>query len=281
VTHPGWAGDPILADLAAETESLLAEIAGLEDGPEGIDRPTPSDPWTIRDQISHLAGFDEKARVSAVDPDGFMADVATDFADGGGALMERQLAEGRSKSAAEVVGWLRSARSALLAAFAEADPEVRVPWYGPPMKMRSSAVARLMETWAHGVDVVDALGIERAPTARLFHIAELGVKTFRFSFQNRGLAVPEGRARVSLVGPSGEVRTWNEDATDAVSGAVEDFCLVVAQRRNLADTALEVDGPIAEAWMTNAQVFAGPPGPGRSATTTERTQGSIRRIRRI
>jgi uncharacterized protein (TIGR03084 family) len=115
----------------------------------------------------------------------------------------------------------------------------------------------------------------------LFHVAELGVKTFRFSFQNRGLAVPEGRARVSLVGPSGEVRTWNEDATDAVSGAVEDFCLVVAQRRNLADTALEVDGPIAEAWMTNAQVFAGPPGPGRSATTTERTQGSIRRIRRI
>jgi uncharacterized protein (TIGR03084 family) len=141
------------------------------------------------------------------------------------------------------------------------------------MKMRSSAVARLMETWAHGVDVADALGIERAPSNRLFHVAELGVKTFRFSFQNRGLAVPEGRVRVSLVGPSGEVRTWNEDATDSVSGAVEDFCLVVAQRRNLADTALEVEGPIAEAWMTHAQVFAGPPGPGRPATTTERTQG--------
>ena len=273
MTHAGWQGDSILADLDAETESLLEVVAGLEDGPKGIDRPTPSDPWTIRDQISHLAGFDEKARVAVVDAERFMADVANDFADGGGTLMERQFAEGRSKSASEVVDWLRAERSALLAAFAEADPELRVPWYGPPMKTRSSAVARLMETWAHGVDVVDALGVEREPTERLFHVAELGVKTFRFSFQNRGLEVPEGRVRVALVGPSGEIRTWNEDAADLVSGAVEEFCLVVAQRRNLADTRLVVEGPIAEAWMTNAQVFAGPPGPGRPPTTTERTVG--------
>lgn len=271
MSHPGWNDDPLLDDLAAETESLLAVFDGLGEGPDGIDRVTPSEPWTIRDQISHLAGFDEKARIAATDPDRFVAAFADDFADGGDALMESQFAAGRSRSPAGVVDWLRTERAALIAAFRELDPEERVPWYGPPMKTRSSAEARLMETWAHGVDVVDALGVVREPTNRLFHVAALGVKTFRFSFQNRGLDVPEARVRVDLTGTSGDVRTWNDESTDVVRGPVEDFCLVVAQRRHLADTALDVSGPIAAAWMTHAQVFAGPPGPGRPPHT--RTQG--------
>ena len=32
------------------------------------------------------------------------------------------------------------------------------PWYGPSMSARSFVTARLMETWAHGMDVADALG---------------------------------------------------------------------------------------------------------------------------
>lgn len=269
MSHPGWNGDPILDDLAAETASLLDVVDDLEEGPDGIDRMTPSEPWTVRDQLSHLAGFDAKARLSATDPERFMAELADDFSDGGDALMERQFAEGRTMSPGEVVEWLRTERAALITAFGDLDPEERVPWYGPPMKTRSSAVARLMETWAHGVDVVDALGAGREPTDRLFHVAELGVKTFRFSFQNRGLEVPETRVRVELTAPSGAVRTWNPDSSDSVVGLVEDFCLVVAQRRHLADTTLEVSGPVAAAWMTNAQVFAGPPGPGRKSTRTQ------------
>lgn len=258
-----WEGDSILADLAAETESLLSITDGLGPGPDGIDRMTPAEPWTIRDQLSHLAGFDEKAHISATDPERFMAELADDFGDGGDALMERQFAHGRSMSPAEVIDWLRTERAALIEAFAGLDPEARVPWYGPPMKTRSSAVARLMETWAHGVDVADALEVVREPTDRLFHVAELGVKTFRFAFQNRGMKVPETRVRVALEGPTGTVQTWNEDSSDVVSGPVEDFCLVVAQRRNVADTALEVGGEVAQLWMRHAQVFAGPPGPGR------------------
>jgi uncharacterized protein (TIGR03084 family) len=268
VTHPGWADDPILDDLAAETETLLAVVEGLD--AEDMDRMTPSEPWTVRDQLSHLAGFDEKARLAATEPDRFMQDLADDFADGGDALMASHFEKGRALTAAGVVDWLRRERAALIAAFRSSDPEQRIPWYGPPMRTRSSAEARLMETWAHGVDVVDALGIRQEPTDRLFHIAELGVKTFRFSFQNRGLEVPESRVRVVLEGPSGTVRTWNPEAEDTVMGAVEDFCLVVAQRRHVADTGLAVHGPVAEAWMTHAQIFAGPPGPGRAS----RTQGS-------
>lgn len=266
-----WNGDPILDDLAAETESLLALVQGLGPGPDGIDRMTPAEPWTIRDQLSHLAGFDEKARISATDGERFMAELADDFGDVGNALMERQFAHGRSLSPAGVVDWLRTERAALITDFAGLDPETRIPWYGPPMKTRSSAVARLMETWAHGVDVADALGMVRDPTDRLFHVAELGVKTFRFAFQNRGMAVPESRVRVTLEAPSGAVQTWNEGSSDVVSGPVEDFCLVVAQRRNVADTALVVEGAVAELWMHHAQVFAGPPTPARPPT---RTQGS-------
>lgn len=261
-----WSGDPILDDLAAETESLLALVDGLDEGPAGIDRITPAAPWTIRDQISHLAGFDERARIAATDPDRFLAELTDDFADGGDALMQRQFEVGQAMTPVAVVDWLRRERAALIEAFARLDPEARIPWYGPPMKTRSSAVARLMETWAHGVDVADALGVVRDPTDRLFHVAELGVKTFRFSFQNRGLDVPHERVRVSLTGPSGVVRTWNDEATDSVTGPVEDFCLVVAQRRNVADTGLEVTGGVAESWMHHAQVFAGPPGPGRPPT---------------
>ena len=269
MNHPGWDGDPILDDLAAETDSLVAVVEGLEAGPEGIDRMTPSEPWTVRDQISHLAGFDMKARIAATEPERFMAELEADFADGGDALMESHFAAGRGLSPADVVEWWTRERRALIAAFRSLDPAKRIPWYGPPMKTRSSAEARLMETWALGVDVVDALGVNRPPTDRLFHVAELGVKTFRFSFQNRGMDVPETRVRVELTGPSGAVRTWNPDSSDSVVGLVEDFCLVVAQRRHVADTTLQVSGPVATAWMTNAQVFAGPPGPGRKSTRTQ------------
>jgi uncharacterized protein (TIGR03084 family) len=269
VTHPGWESDPTLDDLAAETDALLAIVEGLDAGPDGIDRMTPSEPWTVRDQLSHIAGFDIKARVAATDPERFLAELGEDFADGEDALMESQFEEGRALSPQGVIQWVRTERAALIDAFRGLDPEERIPWYGPPMKTRSSAVARLMETWAHGIDVEDGLGVLREPTDRLFGVAELGVKTFRFSFENRGLAVPEGRVRVELVGPSGAVRVWNADSSDSVRGPVQDFCLVVAQRRHVTDTSLEVNGDVATAWMTHAQVFAGPPGPGRPP----RTQG--------
>ncbi len=170
---------------------------------------------------------------------------------------------GRSLTHSQVLDWWRSAREAELGAFATIAPDETIPWYGPPMKARSAVSARLMETWAHGHDVADALGITRPPTARLFHIAELGVKTFSWSFLNRNLEVPAERVRVSLIGPDGSTRVWNEPMSNSITGRVDDFCLVVAQRRNYRDTSLAIDGDVARRWMEIAQVFAGPPGPGR------------------
>ena len=82
---------------------------------------------------------------------------------------------------------------------------------------------------------------------------------------SRGLLVPEEEVRVQLIGPAGEIWTWNGEAGQSVKGPAEDFCLVVVQRRHLEDTALVVDGPLAEEWMGIAQAFAGPPTDGRPA----------------
>jgi uncharacterized protein (TIGR03084 family) len=256
--------DAVLIDLADEHASLDRLVADLPS--ESWDLPTPAEPWTIRDQISHLAFFDEQAALSVADPDAFMRGVNEALAQGVEAYMSHHLDKGRSMAPADLLAWWRTARTDLLAAFRAADPDERVPWYGPPMRARSSAVARLMETWAHGTDVADALRVHRPPTDRLFHIAELGVKTFRFSFENRGQTAPIERVRVELIGPSGTTSTWNDDADSSIIGPVEDFCMVVAQRRHLEDTDIVVTGETATRWMEIAQVFAGPPGPGRAPT---------------
>ena len=173
-------------------------------------------------------------------------------------------AEARALSAAELLEWWRAGRERILRVLRHADPSLRVPWYGPPMAVASFTTARLMETWAHGQDVVDALGARRAPTARLKHIAHIGVRTRGFSYAIRNLPVPEADVRVELDAPDGSKWTWgSDDAADRVTGPAFDFCLVVTQRRHLDDTAVKGDGPLAQEWLSIAQAFAGGPGEGR------------------
>jgi uncharacterized protein (TIGR03084 family) len=134
------------------------------------------------------------------------------------------------------------------------------------MSAASMATARLMETWAHGQDVHDALGVPREPSDRLRHVAHIGVRTRDFAYLVRDLPVPSEQFRVELTAPSGEVWTWGPaDAANRVRGPALDFCLLVTQRVHRSDTALVADGADAEQWLGIAQAFAGPPGPGRPA----------------
>lgn len=253
----------VAADLEAETVELVRLLEPLGDA--DWDRVTPSEPWTIADQVGHLAYFDEQATLAVTDPEAFadalnrtIPTLVEDVAD---------FHRSRGVSGPETLEWFRQERSKLLATTANADPKNRIPWYGPPMRPRSFFVARLMETWAHGTDVADTLGEQLPVTDRLFLIADLGVRTFSWSFSNRQLDVPDERVRVTVSSPSGMSRVWNEESAQSVSGPVEDFCLVVTQRRHVTDTDLEVDGPLAARWMELAQIFAGPPGPGRPPST--------------
>ena len=259
--------DGLLADLTAETGELDEVLAAL--GAADWELPTPAAGWAVRDQVSHLAYFDETAALAASDPGRFRAGAAALMALGDG--FPDQIAERyRALPAGELLRWFRAARAGFTATFAATDPAARLPWYGPDMSPASSVTARLMETWAHGQDIADAVGVACAPTGRLRHIAHLGVRTLGFSFQLRGRPVPAAPVRVELDAPDGGNWTWGpERAADTVRGPALDFCLVVTQRRNLADTALRAGGPVAAEWMTLAQAFAGAPGPGRPPAASE------------
>ena len=251
--------DALRADLADEHEELDAVVSGLD--PSTWDTPTPAPGWSIRDQISHLAFFDEQAHLAVTDREAFTASLAgiTDV----DSFVNDPLVRTRALPPTEVLEWWRTARRSMLEAFGAADPGERVPWFGPPMSLGSFISARLMETWAHGQDVVDALGKERAPSSRLRHIAHLGVRARPNSYAANGKTAPEEQIRVELQAPDGETWRWNEAASDNVVGPALDFCLVVTQRRHIDDTDLVVEGDLAHEWMSIAQVFAGPPGAGR------------------
>ncbi|NYJ08611.1 TIGR03084 family metal-binding protein [Petropleomorpha daqingensis] len=253
----------LTADLAAESADLYEVLSVLAE-PEW-NRDTPAAGWTVRDQVTHLAYFDGTAVLSATDPERFRADTEAITAEGPD-FPDRIAEKYRGLSGAEAFAWLQRERRDYLDTFGALDPGTQLPWYGPPMSAASSVTARLMETWAHGQDVVDALGLTRRPTLRLRHVAHLGVRTFGWSFVVRGEEPPTVPVRVELTGPDGEPWTWGpEDAADRVTGPAEDFCLLVVQRRHRSQTALTATGPVADRWLDVAQAFAGAPGRGRTA----------------
>ena len=250
----------ICEDLRTEHEELDAVLSDLDEGQWMLMTPSPG--WNIKDQVRHLAYFDDRAALSASDADAFgkhIQEVMSDIS----AFIKMLEGVGKDMSIEKLMGWWRTERNKMLVAYAGIGRKDRLPWYGPPMSALSHATARLMETWAHGQDVFDALRLKRTNTDRLRHVAHLGVTTFGWSYTNRGLEAPQTPTRVELTASSGTVWTWGpEDASDKISGPAEDFCLVVAQRRHVDDTRLEVVGETARDWMLKAQCFAGPPTEG-------------------
>jgi uncharacterized protein (TIGR03084 family) len=253
----------VLVDLVAEQESLDELVAALDD--EQWTLPTPSPGWSIADQVGHLTYFDDTATLAIVDPDAFgeamvaLLDVGTT----GGTADDVTLGRFRTMTPGELLAAWRAGREALATAGATLDDDDRVAWYGPSMGAKSFLTARLMEAWAHGQDIADAVGVTRAPTDRLRHIVRLGFLTRGWTYANRGLEVPAEPVRVELTSPSGD--TWAhgpDDAEQSVAGPALDFCLVTTQRRHVADTALVVTGDAAREWMELAQLFAGPPTDG-------------------
>ena len=143
------------------------------------------------------------------------------------------------------------------------------------MSIRSAITSRIMETWAHGTDVADALGVPLAPTARLRHVADLAVRARAQGYRVRGVDMPSTPVRVALTAPSGEVWTWMSGAHvsdpgrhddpdhsrgEAITGDAEQFCLVLVRRVHVDDTDLVVTGDAAREWMLLGQAFAGSPG---------------------
>jgi len=247
----------VTADLVAEQAALDTVVGGLDD--EQWELATPSPGWTVRDQIGHLAYFDHTAALAITDADAFAASRSALFGAADGDTLT--LGPARAMTPTELLAQWRSNRDTLAAAAATCAEDARVEWYGPSMGAKSFLTARLMEAWAHGQDICDTVGASREPTDRLRHIAQLGSITRGWTYVNRGLDVPEGEVRIELSAPSGDTWVWGpEHGADAtVRGTALEFCLVTAQRRNVADTDLVVEGELAIDWLEKAQLFAGPP----------------------
>ena len=252
---------PIVDDLRAESDYLDSLVADLP--AVSWKQATPAPGWTIAHQIAHLLWTDRVALLSVNDEAGFTAVLGSAAEDPSG-FVDRGAAEIAAIPPAELLADWRSTRQQLHDALLAVPDGRKLPWFGPPMSAASMATARLMETWAHGLDVADALGVEKPATARLRSIAHIGVRTRDFAFAIHNLAVPTEPFRIELAAPDGSTWTWGpEDASQRVTGSAEDFCFLVTQRRPRATLDITAEGDDAQRWLTIAQAFAGPPGPGR------------------
>lgn len=246
-------------DFREESERLHEVLSRLGDAQ--LERKTQFKDWTLNDVIAHLHFWNYAADLSLADGDAF-AELLTDMLEALGENFDHMAYTHR---------WLEGCRGtrllerwhdfylAMSGRFEVADASQRVRWAGPDMSVRSSITARQMETWAHGQEVYDILGLECPNTDRIKNVCVLGVNTFGWTYANRGRETPETRPYVRLTAPSGAIWEWNDaGSADRVEGDAVEFCKVVTQTRNLADTRLVVSGPVAQEWMSMAQCFAGP-----------------------
>ena len=254
-------------DFRAECDALADVLEPLSD--DDFEAETLFKQWTLHDVVAHLHIFNWAADASIHQPNELKS-------------LSDDLRRGRSRglSLREVTDdWLEGQRNravyerwrdyypGMCERLEGVDPKMRVEWFGPSMSVRSSITARQMETWAHGQEVFDVLGLDRSEGDRIKNIVVLGLNTFKWTYAVRKLEVPEIVPHLRLVAPSGDVWDWNEtDKASSIEGSAVEFCQVVTQVRNIADTKLSVKGEVAIEWMSMAQCFAGgpetPPPPG-------------------
>lgn len=261
-------------ELAQLRRDLIDEQHSLEDVVRDLSheqwrRATASPGWCVADQIGHLTYFDAAGVRAITQPDDFVHDVAALVAASATTTVdEYTLREVRALDEAQLLDSWRHHRTALADAARSLRDTTRVAWYGPPMSAKSFLSARLMEVWAHGTDIVDALDALRPASDRLRHVAQLGFNTRQWSYAVRGETAPARDVALELSSPTGELWRWGvPDARDVVRGSAEEFCLVVTQRRHLDDTSLVVSD-LGRHWLVRAQAFAGGPSNGPPPRST-------------
>lgn len=250
--------DLVLADLAAESEQLDGWVSAL--APDGWRTVTTPEGWTVAHQVAHLMWTDETSATAVTDAEAFASGLQEAAKDPAG-FVDAKTERLSALEPAELLERWRASRADLAAALRGVPPGEKVPWFGPPMTPASMATARIMETWAHGRDVAEALCIEAPRDARAKHVCHIGVRTRGFAYLVRGKEAPVEDVRVELAGPDGERWTWgSEDAAAKVTGDGYDFALLATRRRHRDDVDVHAHGDAAEEWLDIVQAFAGLPG---------------------
>jgi uncharacterized protein (TIGR03084 family) len=256
----------VLTDLVAEGDAVEALIKPLE--PHMWHTPTPSAGWTVAHQVGHLLWTDGVAAVAVTDPDQF-AQLVQEKAALGADMVDIGAQEHAARPPQELFHAWRDGRRELADRIAALPEHAKIPWFGPPMSAASMATARLMENWAHGLDIADALGAPWPATNRLKHVAHIGVRARDYAFLVNGLTPPAEPFRVELAAPDGQMWAWGpEQAAQRVAGVALDFCYLVCQRRPPSTLDVVAEGDDARRWLAVAQAFAGPPGSRRKEQET-------------
>jgi uncharacterized protein (TIGR03084 family) len=242
------------ADFLAETEALATLLAPLPD--EAFEEATQFKSWTLNDVIRHLHFWNRAAGLQLTDEAELLRLLGAIGGAGGMRAVEREVVplSGQALRSA----WIETAGE-IAALYRTADPKQRLKWAGPDMSARSSITARLMETWAHGLDCFAALDAPVHDTDRLRHVAWLGWRTLPYAFAvaRREPPAPVAELRIELTAPSGA--TWvygSENADHEVRGPASVWCRVVTHRwREPSPPPLSADGALAVATLEVAQAY--------------------------
>ncbi|MEE4544634.1 TIGR03084 family metal-binding protein [Streptomyces sp. V4-01] len=247
-----------LATEAAELDTLLADL-----NHEQWTTQTPAPGWTVAHQIAHLAFIAGMARLAATDAETFEA-VATEGRKDFQGAVDAKLAEYLADTIPAVYKRWQDEQRAADEALAALPKDGVVPWLVNPLPVGVLAAAGLMELYAHGQDIRDALGVSRTPSDRIGHLAFFGTRTRDFGYLARSIEPPKEEFRFELTAPSGIVWAFGpEDAEQRISGPAEDYCLLITRRRHRDDLALTATGSEAERYLDIAQAYRGPAGEGR------------------
>ncbi|MEN8182996.1 MAG: maleylpyruvate isomerase family mycothiol-dependent enzyme, partial [Myxococcota bacterium] len=215
-------------DLVAEAEDLHGFLLTLTE--QDWSRPTAFKQWTPWDVVAHLHYYDRVSLLALEGEESFGPKrdelIAALRAGLGNAEIARR--EFGDLPPTELLGHWQGACHDLAGQLGRSDPKRRLPWFGPDMGVRMFTTARTMETWAHGQEVYDLMKVPRVYTDRIKNIAVIGIKTFAWTFVNRGLPVPGAPPHLRLVAPSGAIWEWNEpSSSECIRGDATDFCHVV------------------------------------------------------
>lgn len=248
--------DEVVGALREQIDELASLVSGL--GDEEWLAPSACPGWSVRDVLLHLAQTNDVAIASVEGrwDEGTAMWAGVDAADVDAAA--GAAVAGSDLSPAEVHAWWTRSADAMLAAFERCDPSARVGWVAGELAARTLCTTRLSETWIHATDIAAGLGVDLAPTDRLWHVARLVHRTIPYAFVRAGRDAP-GRVRFELTSPTDPSAVWtfgDDDAPTVVTGPAFDLCRVAGQRAVATDTALQATGPDADDVLALMRTFA-------------------------
>jgi uncharacterized protein (TIGR03084 family) len=252
---------PETTDFGSLLDALAREQTGLQTELDSLAtddwfRPTPAKGWDVRDTVAHLADIDEIAIDTCTAGPRPLNDFAAQFASPEDTTLWGVL-RGRRRSGREVLTWWEDTSSRERDVLAGVDAAMRIPW-GIGMRRPSLVTARLMETWAHGLDVREAVGLPVVDSDRLRHVAWLGYRALPYAFSFAGRERPPGELRVEVTSPSGD-EVWEygpADAPNRITGPAGELCRLFAQRTSRDEArGLVAEGDGAVAALEVARAF--------------------------